>query len=240
MTSQKFSVVAALAVCCVVPARARKPAISVTISVPDSDIRMGHPIPLKVELTNRSNAQIKVARGIGDAEAEVTCSVVMFGRTGRPVQRTTYGEAAEKQQLVSSVRVVSIQPRASLTQTMELTKLFRITHPGTYTVRVGRKWPEGTRQMNWSNTLTLTISQVAGGPGSALDVAGAPCSAFLCERGDSAPRLPATAPRYSLNAVSFENRCARFLISLFFNCASRSTPNRSTAKLPITDPYTMA
>jgi hypothetical protein len=32
-------------------------------------------------------------------------------------------------------------------------------------------------------------------------------------------------PAYRPNAVNFDNRRARFLISLFFRCADRSTPN---------------
>ena len=45
---------------------------------------------------------------------------------------------------------------------------------------------------------------------------------------------------HSLNDVNFEKRRARFVISPRFKRASRSTPNCSTAKLPRTDPYTIA
>lgn len=133
--------------------------VSVTITAPTSPVTLGHAIPIKVELTDTSGHEISVSRGIGHAEAEVTYEVTMYDSTGHPVQRTNHGDAAAKKQLISSVRVVSLQPGEKLTQTMELTKVFRITQPGTYTIRVGRRWPEETGETQWSNSLSLSIEK---------------------------------------------------------------------------------
>ena len=159
LAAAAVAAVGALAACFVIAAYGSASAISVIISVPNSTFHIGQPITTQVELTNLSGTEINVARSLAETEAQVTCSVLMLDSTGHPIQRTSYGDAAEKHQLVSSLRVVSLRPAETLKQTMELTKLFEITKPDTYTVRVGRKWPEGNGNLVWSNSLTLTITK---------------------------------------------------------------------------------
>lgn len=154
-----LSFAAVLAACVVSSTYGSEAVMSLKINASTPTVSLGHTLVVQVELTNTSDREIRLYRAVGHVEAEVTYSVMMSDSAGRAVQRTPYGDAAEKNQLVGSRRVVTLEPGQNLTQKMELTKLFRIVQPGTYALRVGRRWPAETGQTVWSNTLILTVTK---------------------------------------------------------------------------------
>jgi hypothetical protein len=139
---------------------APKQAVTIAISTPNTTVSIGQPVPIHVELKNVSNHEIKVERVVEQGQAELNYKVVVLGAVDRAVPRTTYGNAAENRQVETVSRVLlPLEMGQTLTDGMDLIKLFKMTKPGTYKVRVGRKWPEDkTGKMEWSNTLTLTIT----------------------------------------------------------------------------------
>jgi hypothetical protein len=132
--------------------------VRITISASDTSVRVGQRIPIQVELKNTSDHEIKLGRVGGRENAGLDYRVILLDSNGHSVARTKYGAAADTGQVESSPVLLQLGPGQTLTQQAELTKLFKITEPGTYTVRVGRKWPERTGKMEWSNSLTLTVT----------------------------------------------------------------------------------
>lgn len=141
-------------------AHASPSAISVSISAPNTTVHIGQPIPIRVETKNTSNNEVRIVKVVGQGQAELNYQVVVLDAAGRPVPQTTYGKAVTNREILVTSRVVlSLPPTKTSAQTTDLAKMFEITSPGTYTVRVGRTWPETKAgKMVWSNTLTLTIT----------------------------------------------------------------------------------
>jgi hypothetical protein len=137
-----------------------KPAISISISTPHTTVHIGEAITIRVELKNTSKGEIKVASVVNHEQAELNYQMVMLDSAGHPVPLTNWGKAVAKRQvIIVSLVVLPLAPGKTWVETTELTKLFEITKPGTYTVRAGRKWPETkTGKMEWSNALTLTVT----------------------------------------------------------------------------------
>lgn len=134
--------------------------MSVTISTSTATIRLGQPIRLNVQLKNGSGRELEVSRVVGEGQAELDYHIDLSDATGRRVPRTDYGAAANTGHIdIVSQRAVPVQPHEALTQHTDLTKLFKITRPGTYKVQVGREWPPKTGKMQWSNTLTITVTE---------------------------------------------------------------------------------
>lgn len=152
-------VAATLCIVCVLVTYSSGQAISLTISARASSWSIGHPIPIQVRLTNTSPLEIKVRRALATGDAEFTYTIVMLDNQGRAVPRTHYGQEAQDRHLIVTRTISRLAPDAALTETMDLTKLFKLTEADTYTVRVARRWPVDTKKTIWSNTLTLTVTK---------------------------------------------------------------------------------
>lgn len=134
--------------------------VSITISTPTPRVRLGQPIALSVQLKNQSGRKLEASRVVGEGQAELDYHVDLLDATRRAVPRTDYGAAANAGHIdIVSQVAVQIRPHQTVTQHTDLAKIFKITQPGTYTVRVGREWPPKSGKMEWSNTLTLTITK---------------------------------------------------------------------------------
>lgn len=140
------------------PASAQE--VSVTISTPTASVAVGKPIPLQVQLKNISGHEIRAGEVVGHNQAELNYIVTMLDSKGRPVPPTSYGTAARSRHVMIISEVAKrLGPGQALAQHTELAKLFEITEPGNYTVRVGRIWPPSSKNVVWSNTLTLTMTK---------------------------------------------------------------------------------
>lgn len=157
--SLSVAVAATLCMVCVLVTYSSSQAISLTISAGAGSLSIRHPLPIQVRLTNTSPSEIRVRRALAAGSAELTYTIVMLDSQGHAVPRTHYGQEAQNRHLIVTRTISPVAPGASLTETMDLAKLFEVTEAGTYAVRVGRRWPGETKNMIWSNTLTLTITK---------------------------------------------------------------------------------
>ena len=160
MWQTKWRIIGVLSVFWLLRAQASSgPSISVSISTPNTTVRVGQPIPIRIDLKNTSNSEVRIGRVTSHGQAELDYEVVLLDSAGHPVPQTKYGDAAANRQVIIVSRELSpVAPAETTVQRTELTKLFNITKPGTYTVRVGRRWPPMKGKIEWSNTLTLTIT----------------------------------------------------------------------------------
>jgi hypothetical protein len=134
--------------------RAPGQAVTIVISTPNTNPRIGQAIPLTITLTNRSGQRIRVPRSTAKNQAEMTYRIILLDSQGHPVLQTADAQIG----IIVSQVGLPVEPGHALVQHTELNKLFKITEPGTYTVRVGRMWPPMKGKMEWSNTLTLTVT----------------------------------------------------------------------------------
>jgi len=132
----------------------------ISISAPTTSARVGQPVLIQVQLKNVSDHELKVGRIVAQGQAELDYHINLLDAAGRAVPRTKYGAAAHSGLIdIVSRELVPVQPHQTVTQHTDLAKLFKITQPGTYTVRVGRIWPPSSKNIVWSNTLTLRITK---------------------------------------------------------------------------------
>lgn len=133
--------------------------VSITIGAANTSVSVGQPIPIDVQLKNTSDHAIGVGRVGGERNGGIDYHVILLASNGRAVPRTKYGAAVDTGRVEGSAVLLQLKPGETLTQSFDLTKLFKLTEPGTYTLRAGRKLPERTGKMEWSNTLTLTVTE---------------------------------------------------------------------------------
>lgn len=132
----------------------------ISISAPKVSVQVGQPISIEVQLKNISGHEIRAGEVVGHNQAELNYIVTMLDSKGRPVPPTSYGTAARSRHVMIISEVAKrLGPGQALAQHTELAKLFEITEPGNYTVRVGRIWPPSSKNVVWSNTLTLTMTK---------------------------------------------------------------------------------
>lgn len=131
----------------------------ISISAPKVSVQVGQPISIEVQLKNTSEHEIDVGKTGGQDNAGIDYHVVLLGSGDHPVARTKYGAAVDTGKVEGSVALLQLKPGQTLTQHFDLTKLFKLTDPGTYSVRAGRKLPERAGKMVWSNILTITVAK---------------------------------------------------------------------------------
>lgn len=134
-------------------------AISVSISTANTTVHLGQPIPIQIQLKNTSKSEVRFGKVLGHGHAELDYQIALLDSAGHPVPQTKYGNAAANRQVVIfSQEFLPLAPAETTVHRTELTKLFNITKPGTYTVRVGRTWPPKSKNIVWSNSLTITVT----------------------------------------------------------------------------------
>lgn len=156
MKPRRYSILASATLAALFAFAPRAPgqAVSIAISTPNTNPHIGQAIPLTITLTNRSAQRIRVVRSTAENQAELTYVIAMLDSQGHPVPKTANAEPG----IIVSEAGIHLEPGRKLAQHTELTKLFKITEPGTYTVRAGRRWPPMKGKIEWSNTLTLTVT----------------------------------------------------------------------------------
>ncbi|HEV2195700.1 MAG TPA: hypothetical protein VGR55_08960 [Candidatus Acidoferrum sp.] len=134
---------------------------SVTLHAPDGTVKIGSELHLKVKITNTSNREIRFAKGFGNEEYDLDVEVRdAEGKT--PPLTTSYREVKEHPG-GGSYSTYVLEPGKSFEDDLVLTKLYVITQPGKYTVRVTRGqrplWQDVKQNTVKSNTITLTITE---------------------------------------------------------------------------------
>jgi hypothetical protein len=114
---------------------------AIVISAPQDEVRMGSDIAVKIALKNISDHQIVFGHRPGANNPEFSYEIEMKTAKGQLVEETAYGrETRDPRRRDEQSRTVDyVQPGGSSVQTAHISKLFSVSRPGWYTVRVSRK-----------------------------------------------------------------------------------------------------
>jgi hypothetical protein len=141
-----------------------KQLLSLSISVPDQIVTIGSEIKVKTNLTNISDHVLNFV----DTNTDCDYWAEMRHHSGDPVPATDYKRQLGCNSRLSDGRriLVTLKPRESTEDEIELMRLYVLNRSGRYSVLVQRKLPKelggGTVQ---SNTITIDVREknVSGG-----------------------------------------------------------------------------
>jgi hypothetical protein len=128
------------------------------ITGPQSQIRSGSPVPVRITLTNISDREITFS----DTNRECDYKIEVIDQSSRTVPET-----AHKRELVCDGPLVlnrnvlvSLKPGQSTRDEIIVSNLYQMAAPGRYTVMVMRKVPKDMGQGRvTSNSVTITIGE---------------------------------------------------------------------------------
>jgi hypothetical protein len=137
------------------------PSFSVTLQAPTAAVKAGSEVRIRVTTTNNSDHEIRFAKGFGEEEFDFEIEVRdEKGQT--PPLTEAYSELKEHPtSRCGSYSTYVLEPGKSFDTDLVVTKLYKITQPGKYTISVTR----GQRPM-WqtlgkggvrSNSVTVSV-----------------------------------------------------------------------------------
>jgi hypothetical protein len=149
---------------CSQPAEGSKSVISIDADRLQRRVRLGDPVLLRVRMTNvsRHDVSIWLAKGSGEDQYEVD---VRDQKRNLPPD-TEYGkkrnghvhlEMLKVQDLVGSGDCVPLRARKSIVHEIDVSKLYDLSTPGKYFIRVQRADPESFAMLK-SNTVRITVA----------------------------------------------------------------------------------
>jgi len=142
-----------------------KPAYSLTVRAAQSEVQVGKPINVDITLTNISEKALSIAFERG-GHNEFIYLIVVADQQGVEAPYTPYFRAVMGRRREPgdpdtdtgfSTRLLTVQPSKSVTTQTDITLLYRLEAPGTYTVRVER-FDKSSGIRVKSNTVDLTVT----------------------------------------------------------------------------------
>lgn len=133
---------------------------SLTISTKTKSVQAGSEVKVQILLKNISNNEIYVLREKSPSLPEQAgFTAAVSDAKGMAVAYTNYGDKFYKGEAVTfgSPSYAYLKPGETLEQEMEVSKLFDLSKPGTYTVQVQRK-DDRSAAVAKSNTISITIT----------------------------------------------------------------------------------
>jgi len=148
-----------------VAANGPRPVISVNLDSTSKNVKLGDEIQLKIVVTNVSDHEVRLTRSSGKGQGEFFNRFKVFDGQGNEPARTKYyrslwGERGdtEPQEEINIEIVGSLtKPGDSVTEQVDLNKLYKIEKPGIYKIQVEHEDPE-TKTLIKSNVVTVTVS----------------------------------------------------------------------------------
>ena len=139
-----------------------KPPFTVTISSPQSDVRIGTPIVIHIVLKSTSEKQITVPEAIhAGNQGEYNYRIFVHGPGGNVPSDTPHGARMKKGGEVETMSRVLIYPLNlgdEITDDVDLNNVVAITTPGDYVVEVERADRLYSDQHIRSNKLVLHVA----------------------------------------------------------------------------------
>lgn len=133
------------------------PPFSIVISVP-SEVRSGHGVEVKIELTNRSNHNLNMSTAIIDLTgADPNFVVDVRDSKGNPTPKRVYDHAdlATWHALVGYF----VEPGKTYTEGEDVARQYDMTTPGQYVIQVSRRVSNNPADgFIKSNTVTVTVT----------------------------------------------------------------------------------
>jgi hypothetical protein len=147
---------------------------SITITTPMDVFKAGAEIRANIVFKNTSDRVISLPRSPAEDRGEIFCDIEMRNADGKVVPETKYYRALNGKSNVEteskpnakfepvtfhgSIVVFDLKPGETLKDGLILNKLFDLTVPGKYSIRVQRR-DDATKSLVTSNTATVTISE---------------------------------------------------------------------------------
>jgi len=161
--------------CATVSSAADQPPFSITISSPQQAWKMGSDVTVTVILTNTSSVPVFFGKSFAQDEGELFMDVEVKDDKGNPLPRTKYyrvlrhedaydcerqanGECTLRVVGGGSVRKKFLKPNETATDGIVVSRLFDLSQPGKYTIRVQRR-DESTKSLVTSTTITVRVSE---------------------------------------------------------------------------------
>ena len=136
--------------------------ISVTVQPVPGPVKTGSELRVKVTTTNTSDHEIRFARGFGEQEFDFDIEVrEEKGQTPPPTE--TYRQLKDHpSSRRGSYSTYVLEPGKSFDEDLVVTKLYKITQPGKYTISVTRgqrpMWQTLGKGGATSNSITVTVT----------------------------------------------------------------------------------
>jgi hypothetical protein len=142
----------------------KPPSRSLTISAAQSTVKAGSEVKLKIVVTNTSDHRISVPMTLQN-HAEFAYLIEVQDSGGNQAPKTKYhralrGEKSDNEPIDSIKRngyPVYLQPGETAEDRVIVDKLYDLTQPGKYNIRVKGKDPESNALIE-SNTITVTVT----------------------------------------------------------------------------------
>jgi hypothetical protein len=145
-------------------------AFSITIRSPARTWKVGSDLTITIRLENVSGQKLLLRKAPGQEQGELFMDVDVEDEHGHPPPRTKYFRVLrgiggddpargpnEELLQAGSIQKKVLGPGESLTDGIVVSKLFDLSRPGNYTIRV-RRHDQGSDTIVVSNTIAVTVS----------------------------------------------------------------------------------
>jgi hypothetical protein len=124
-------------------------------------VKVGSETPVEIILTNTSHQEISLSKSVEENAAEFNYLVDVRDGKGKPVPQTAHHRSVhgEGAQITHSDLTVPLKPGQELQSVALLNKLYDVSRPGKYIIRVSRDIPpELGKGVVKSNVITINIT----------------------------------------------------------------------------------
>jgi hypothetical protein len=146
-------------------ANTSEPTFAITISTRASTVKQDNPIVITIVITNITKYDIQLAASKSSDEAEFDSVIDVWDSSGAPPAKTKFGKfiAGESDDHISVPALSNVgyvlHPGEQLIETAQVDKIYQMTTPGTYSIRVERGWSLRPQLFVRSNTVTVTVTK---------------------------------------------------------------------------------
>ncbi len=158
-------VVATLVLPNVNSAQSISPSFSIAITVPQSLVKPGSEIEMRVVLTNVASHDIRIPQENG-ARAEFAYTITVKDHDGNAPPETEYFAAVKGKNVTKPGKLTlvvtdsyglhSVKPGANMTDSVDLNKLYDLSQPGKYAIQVERI-DDVSKTVVKSSSITITV-----------------------------------------------------------------------------------
>jgi hypothetical protein len=133
--------------------------VTITISAPQAEVKVGAPILLHIVMTNLSQQDIYVPKNAARARAERYYFISVFDSEGNAPPTTQYGKAIRYPGAEAMSRLmVILKPGEKLEEDSTISDIFDMKSAGTYKVIVTRPSPLEDNVILKSNEISITVT----------------------------------------------------------------------------------
>ena len=131
--------------------------LSIKINAESSTVRVGSSVLIDLSVTNLSRTDLNTGTSISELTGmDPNYLYDVRDRAGHEVAKRVY---PHPELAVGHAILGTLKPGESVTLKQEISRLFDLNHPGTYSIQVSRRFPENHKDtLVRSNKIVLTIT----------------------------------------------------------------------------------